>query len=98
MWGLYKGPVGTGFVGSYSGKLRFIGKLRVQDEEDRHVAKRSSDPRVAIPEVKVQVRDLVRAVGIVAPFAPWGRYAGKNRFIEPKGVHGQRRHGRARQS
>ena len=29
------------------------------------MAKRSSDP-----EVKVQVRDLVRVVGIVAPFAP----------------------------
>ena len=27
---------------------------------------RSSDPRVAYPEVKVQVRDLVRVVGIVA--------------------------------
>ena len=37
----------------------------------RHVAKRSSDPRVAYHEVKVQVRDLVRVVGIVAPFAPW---------------------------
>ena len=33
----------------------------------RHVAKRSSDPRVAYPEVNVQVRDLVRVVGIVAP-------------------------------
>ena len=37
-----------------------------------HVAKRSSDPRVAYPEVKVQVRDLVRVVGIVAPFGPTG--------------------------
>ena len=36
----------------------------------RHVAKRSSDPRVAYPEVKVQVRDLVRFLGIVVPFAP----------------------------
>ena len=36
----------------------------------RHVAKRSSNPRVAYPEVNVQVRDLVRVVGIVAPFAP----------------------------
>ena len=31
----------------------------------RNVAKRSSDPRVAYPEVSVQVRDLVRVVGIV---------------------------------
>ena len=36
---------------------------------DRHVAKRSSDPRVAYPEFKVQVRDTVRVVGIVASFA-----------------------------
>ena len=37
------------------------------------MAKRSSDPRVAYPEVKVQVRDLlVRVVGIVALFAPRG--------------------------
>ena len=34
------------------------------------MAKRSSDPRVAYPEVKVQVRDLVRFLGIVVPFAP----------------------------
>ena len=33
----------------------------------RHVAKRSSDSRVAYPEVNVQVRDLLRVVGIVAP-------------------------------
>ena len=36
------------------------------------MAKRSSDPRVAYPEVKVQVRDLVRVVGIVATFVPTG--------------------------
>ena len=35
----------------------------------RHVAKRSSETRVAYPEVKVHVRDLVRVVGSVAPFA-----------------------------
>ena len=38
----------------------------------RHVAKRSSDPRVAYPEINIQVRDLVRVVGVVAPFAPRG--------------------------
>ena len=37
-----------------------------------YVAKRSSDPRVAYPKVNVQVRDLVRVVGIVAHFAPGG--------------------------
>ena len=36
------------------------------------MAKRSSDHRVAYHEVKVQVRDLVQVVGIVAPFAPRG--------------------------
>ena len=34
------------------------------------MAERSSDPRVAYPEVKVQVQDLVLVAGIVAPFAP----------------------------
>ena len=53
--------------------VRFIEKPGVQDEAGvRHVAKRSSDPQVAYPEVKVQVRDLVRVVGIVAPFAQCG--------------------------
>ena len=56
--------------GQYSGKIRFIDKPGVLDVVGRHVAKLSSDPRVAYPEVKVQVRDLVRVVGIVAPFAP----------------------------
>ena len=36
----------------------------------RHVANRCSDPRLAYPEVKLQRRDLVRVVGVVAPFAP----------------------------
>ena len=42
--------------GQYSGKIRFIGQPVVQDEGGRHGAKRSSDPRVAYPEVNVQVR------------------------------------------
>ena len=50
--------------GQYSGKIRFIKKLRLQDEGGRHVAKCSSDPRVANPEVKVQVWDLVLVVAI----------------------------------
>ena len=68
------------------------------------MAKRSSDPRVVYPEVKVQVRDVVRVVGMVAPFAPQG----KIRFIEQKRVNGHRRpvpeapaavrHGRAKKS
>ena len=46
----------------------------------RHVAKRSSDPRVAYPEVNVQVRDLVRVVGSVAPFAPRG-FSIRGKFV-----------------
>ena len=33
-------------------------------------AKRSSEHRVAYPKVKLQVRDLMRVVGMVAFFAP----------------------------
>ena len=62
--------------GQYSGQIRFIEKHGVQD--GRHVAKCSSDPRVAYTEVKVQVRDLVRVVCIVAPFAPRGSVFGEN--------------------
>ena len=43
--------------GQYSGKIRFIEKYGVQDEGGRHVAKYSSDPRQAYPEVKLQGRD-----------------------------------------
>ena len=58
----------------------------------RHVAKRTFDPRVAYPEVNVQVRDLVRVVGIVAPFEPRGfSILGKIRFIELQGIYGHRR-------
>ena len=66
--------------GQYSGKIRFIEKPGVQDEGGRHVAKRSSDPRVAYPEVNVQVRGLVRVVGIVAPFAPRG-FSIRGKFV-----------------
>ena len=45
--------------GEYSGEIRFIEKPGLQIEGGRHEAKRSSDPWVAYPEVKVQVRDLV---------------------------------------
>ena len=48
-------------------------------------AKRSSDPRVAYPEVNVQVRDLVRVVDIVSPCPTGDGYPGKIHFIEPKG-------------
>ena len=73
------------------------------------MAKRSFDPQLAYPEVKLQVRDLVRVVGIVALFAPRGGGAvfGKIRFIGHQGEMGTGdlcrvpsaavRHGKARQ-
>ena len=64
--------MGMGPRGQYSGKIRFIEKRGVQDEGGRHVVQRSSDHRQALPEVKLQGRDLVRVVGIVPPFAPLG--------------------------
>ena len=63
-------------MGSVFGKISFYREY----EEDRHVANCNSDPRVANPEVKVQVRDLVRAVGIVASFAPRRSVRGKISF------------------
>ena len=62
--------MGTGPAGSVFGENSFYRETRGTRRGGRHVAKRSSDPRVA--EVNAQVRDLVRVVGIVAPFAPRG--------------------------
>ena len=70
---------------SIQGKF-VLSRNMVYKTRDRHVAKYSSDPRQAYHEVKVQGRDLVRVVAIVAPFAPKRvRYTGKIRFIEPRG-------------
>ena len=95
---------------SIQGKF-VLSRNMVYKTRDRHVAKYSSDPRQAYPEVKLQERDLVRVVAIVAPFAPMRvRYTGKIRFIEPRGGGrigrgdvcrvplGAVRHGRARQT
>ena len=73
--------------GQYPGKIRFIEQPGVHYEWGRHVANRSSDTRVAYPEVKIQVQDLVRVVGIVAPFDPrgWGLVSGKNSFYRVPG-------------
>ena len=95
--------------GQYSGKIRFIEKYGVQDEGGSHVAKYSSDPRQAYPVVKHQGRDLVRVVGIVAPFTPMGAGTrGKFVLSSPRGEMGPEdvrrvplaavRHGRARQT
>ena len=78
--------MGTSPRGQYSGKIRFIEKPGGQNEGGRHVAKRSSDPRVAYPEVNVQIRHLVRVVGIVAHFAPRG-FSIRGKFVlsSPRG-------------
>ena len=70
----------TGPAGSVFGENSFYRETRGPRRGGRHVAKRSSDPRVAYPEVKFQVRDLVRVVGIVVPFALWGLVFGENSF------------------
>ena len=88
------------------GENSFYRETWVQDDGGRHVDKRSSDPRVAYPEVKVQVRDLVRVVGIAAPLCPTGcRYPVFSSPSEKMGTIdlfkvrlGAVRHGRARQS
>ena len=70
-------------AGQYSCEIHFIEKPRVDDEGGSHLIKRSSDPRVVHPEVKVQVRGLVQVVGIVAPFYPAQvQYSGKILIIE----------------
>lgn len=75
--------MGTGPAGSVFRENLFYRETRVQDEGGLHVTKRSSDPRVAYPEVNVQVRDLERVVGIVAHFAPRGF---SFRFVHPSGI------------
>ena len=60
-----------------------------------HVVKRSSDPWVTHPEVKVQVRDLVRVVGIVAHLPHGGSVFGESSLYRaPAGRSAQDRHRR----
>ena len=47
--------------------------------------KRSSDTRVAYPEIKVQLRDLVRIVGILAPFDQGGVGTREESFYQVPG-------------
>ena len=67
--------------GQYSGKIRFIEKPEYKT--GRGVTMWLNvvlTPRIAYPEVKIQVWDLVRVVGIVAPFAHGGSVFGENSF------------------
>ena len=84
--GIVEGSCGYRSRGvSISGRIRFIKKPGVQDSGDRYVTKRSSEPRVAYTEVKVQVRDLVRGVGIVALLSHGGSVPGENSFYRAPG-------------
>ena len=78
--------MGTGPAESVFGENSFYQETRSTRLGGRHVAKRSSDHRLAYSEVKIQVRDLVRVVGIVLPFAPRGSVFGENSFYRPIGV------------
>ena len=49
------------------------------------MTKRSSDPRAAYPEVKVQARDIVRVVDIVAPLSHRGSVPGEHSFYRAQG-------------
>ena len=75
--------MGTGTAGSVFGENSFYHETRDTRLGGRHVANHSSDPWVAYPEVKTQVRDLVRVVDIVVPLphgemlfyrASWGKW------------------------
>ena len=65
---------------------KFVLSIRLGYKTSHHVAKRSSEPRVTYPEVKVRVRDRVRVVRIVSPFAAWGvSIQGKFILSSPRG-------------
>ena len=69
--------------GQYSGKF-----VLSRNPGYRTVPKRSSDPGVAYPEVKVQVRYKVHVVGIVASFAPRESVFGDNSFYRARAPKG----------
>ena len=77
--------MGTGPVGSVFWENSFYRETRGTGLGSRHVAKRSPDPRVAYTEVNIQVRDLIRVVGIVVPFAPWGLFGEISFYRAPGG-------------
>ena len=71
------GPSIEGYCGNRSRGVSIRGKSFYRETwgtrlGDRKLVERGSDPRVAYPEVKVQVPDLVGVVGIIAPFAALG--------------------------
>ena len=90
--GIVEGSYGYRARGvSIRGKFILSRNLEFKTRAGRHVAKRFSDPRLAYPEVKIQVWDLMRVVDIIAPFAPrWVSIRGK--FVyRAAGLNGHRR-------
>ena len=78
--------MGTGPGGSVFGENSFYRETRCRE---RGGSPYGSDPRVAHPDVKVQIRNLVRVEGIVAPFAPMGASSrGKFVLSSPRGKMG----------
>ena len=75
----------TGPAGSAFGDNSFYREIWGTSRGGRHVAKRSSEPRVSYPEIKVHVRDLVRVVESVAPFALRWLILGENSFYRAPG-------------
>ena len=57
------------------------------------IPKTRTRSRVVFPEVKVQVRDLVRVVGIFVPLPHGGSVPGENSFYRAPRVNGHRRSG-----
>ena len=99
----------TGSAGSVFGENSFYRETWGTRLGGRQVAERKSDPPDSLPELKVQVLDLVRVVGIIAPFCPTRHgYPGKFVLSRPRGKMGPGdvcrvppaavRHGRARQN
>ena len=72
--------MGTVPAGSVFGENSFYRETWGTRRGGRQVAKHSSDPRQAYPEVELQRRDLVRVVGTVAPFALLGAGA-RGKFV-----------------
>ena len=73
-------------AGSVFGKNTFYRETRGTRRGVRHVAKSSSDPRQDFAEFELQGRDLMRVVGIVAPFARLGAgIRGKFVLSNPRG-------------
>ena len=84
--GTVEGSCGYRTLGvSIRGKFDLSRNMGYKTRGGCHVTKNSSDPRQAYPEVKLQGRDLVRVVGIVAPFAPMGAGTRENSFYRTTG-------------